>query len=100
MPYWITLALTIGVELAVALSLTKRDDRKVVAAACLLVNFLTHPLATFVAQKSAFPLEVIELAVIAVECLGYRWALGGSWKRAAWLAIACNGVTWALSYAF
>ncbi len=99
MPYWVALLLTIACELAIALALTRRCDRMSVTRACLLVNLLTHPAANWIVRGGTAPMELVEVAVLIAEAIGYRWVLGWRWSRATMLALACNAVTWLLSYA-
>ena len=92
------LAATVLVELAVVLVLAQRGGRTRACLATLGVNFASHPLAYVARARFAFPHTGVELVVVAVEALGFRFALGTSRRRALGLACACNAVTWALSY--
>lgn len=95
MDYPQVLALTVVCELAIAVALTRSWS---IAGVCVLVNALTHPLASWLWTAQLATLEVLECAVLLVEACGYRLALGLSWRRAAFYSVACNSLTWALSY--
>lgn len=98
MSYPCALLITALVEVLLGLFIVARTERPLFLLACLCVNALTHPVAAASLAKGLGSLEVIEVAVLCAETVGYRVVLGPGWRRAACLAIACNGVTWGLSY--
>ena len=103
LPY---LGLTVAVELALAALLCRRShrgrDRMRLAAAVVLLNCFTHPLAFLFASESLGfgPREfwILEAAVFGAEALGYRWITAMSWGRAVGLSLSCNGATVLVSY--
>lgn len=98
MSYACALLITLVVEALLALTLVARQERPAVLLACLSVNALTHPVASFLLARGAGSMEAIEVAVLCAEALCYRVALGPGLRRALTLAFVCNGVTWGLSY--
>lgn len=87
------LALTVAVEVPLAVALAPADRRRRIALDGALLNLLTHPIAWWAVHGDHAPLLPVELAVTAVEGLGY-WRvtkLGGA--RAAAVTCACNALT-------
>lgn len=97
MTYPAALALTLGLELLLVGLLVARASRTEALVACTAVNLLSHPTAAWLLVQG-LDLELLEVGVLLVETVGYRLALGSRWGRAAGLALATNGVTWAVSY--
>ena len=74
--YLVTLALTIGIELAivgVARQFTPKLRETPALSTCVCINLLTHPLATLAHLGLSLPILWIELAVIFAESIGYRY---------------------------
>jgi len=95
--YPAALALTLALELVIVGLLAPRGRRGEVLFACVCVNLLSHPPAAWL-LVGGVKMEALEVGVLALETLGYRLALGPGWRRAGGLALAANGITWALSY--
>ena len=95
--YLPTLGLTIVVEMGVAMMLC-RGQRADVARALVLLNLVSHPLATWCVEEALLSWGTAELLVVALEAAGYACVTRLSWHRALLLAIACNTVTAALSF--
>jgi len=90
------LGLTIVVELGVAMLLLHSGPGKI-ALPLISLNLISHPLATYLVGEDILDWGAAEMAVMVLEGVGYAWATALSWKRAALLALACNGVTATLS---
>ncbi|WP_182870153.1 hypothetical protein [Stieleria mannarensis] len=91
--YLVTLALTIGIELAivaVARRIVPKLRESPILMSCVCINSVTHPLATLSHFGLSLPLLPVELAVIAVESIGYRSVGGIAVKRSMGLALATN----------
>ena len=95
--YLPTLGLTIVVEMGVAMMLC-RGQRADVARALVLLNLVSHPLATWCVEEALLSWGTAELLVVALEAAGYACVTRLPWHRALLLAIACNTVTAALSF--
>ena len=91
------LGLTIVVELGIAMVLC-RTRRREVAQALVLLNLVSHPLATWCVEEALLSWGTAELLVVALEAAGYACVTRLPWHRALLLAIACNTVTAALSF--
>ncbi len=84
------LGLTLGLELAVALSVAPRASRLRFGLACVGVNLISHPLACLAFDGSAASWLGVESAVAGVELLGYRWAVGAPIRACAQVAAGAN----------
>jgi hypothetical protein len=93
-------ALTLAVEAPLAALAAPRGRRRDAAVDSLALNVATHPTAWWCVQQWPERWTEVELAVLAVETLGYALVtrLGGARSFAA--AALANGVTAALSFAF
>lgn len=98
-PYAWLLGATLALELALAVLLAPRGDRRRVAATALWLNLATHPLATCWVTFAGGPFALVELAVVLAESAGYRHLTGLSWARALLIGCAANGATIALGSA-
>lgn len=94
----IAFVLTIAVEAVIAALAAPRSLRLTCVRDSVLMNFLTHPLATWLYLDGIAGFVPIECGVLAVETLIYRGITGLAWGRACVLAASCNGVTAALSF--
>jgi len=97
--YALALLLTVLVECLLALAFARRGERLRLLAVAFFLNLLTHPLANL-ASGQEFSFLVVEVAVIAIEAVGYRVAAGSTWRRSAGLSLVLNTVTAAMSFAF
>lgn len=95
--YLPVLGLTIAVELGIAMVLC-RGQRADVARALVLLNLVSHPLATWCVEEALLSWGTAELLVVALEAAGYASVTRLSWRRATALALACNAATAALSF--
>jgi hypothetical protein len=93
----LALALTVGIETAIALGIGGTARRRLLLDVPL-VNLFTHPLATVAYHHLGAPFWAVEVAVLAVEAAVYRFVTGLPWPRALILATLCNAVTAALSF--
>ncbi len=84
-----TLGLTIAIELAVVGAMQRRDWRGVLIAV-VLVNCATQPVANACYRGGVLSWLLIECAVIAAECVGYRLVLAVGWRRAVALSCVAN----------
>jgi hypothetical protein len=96
--YAVLLLQTLLVEVPLAVVLAGGAGRRVVVAGAVAVNLFSHPLAHFTWNSGAASYGAIEIGVAFVEVLGYRLAVGLSWRRAIALSALANGVTVALSF--
>lgn len=96
LPY---LAATILLEVPLAVALAPAGARRRVALDDLLLNVLTHPLATLAYAFARLPLLPVEVGVWAVEAAGLRLVTRLSPGRAALVSLACNGLTTAVALA-
>ena len=95
LPYLLT---TIGVELAVVALLARLAGRPIPWVDVLVLNLLTHPIATAVYQSGLAGFWTVETGVVLAEWAGYAWLTRVPGRTAfTWSAIA-NGVTIALSF--
>ena len=91
--YLVTLALTIGIELAivgVARQFAPKLRETPTLSTCVCINLLTHPLATLAHLGLSLPFLPIELAVIFAESIGYRYVGGIPAKWSISLALLTN----------
>ncbi len=88
--YFQMFALTVAVELIIVWLATPRPDRRTTAAACVFLNLVTHPAATWLMMRGLAPLLVLELAVGLCEFAGYRAVLSGQTGLALRLAVLAN----------
>ncbi|QDG51420.1 hypothetical protein FIV42_11905 [Persicimonas caeni] len=105
MTQWEALALTLALEVPVALLIAwlcgLRDDLARVAAVAVAASLVTHPIAWYLAvsgladwpfwQRAA----VIEAAVVAAETVVYAKALKLRWPPALGVAFTANAVSFA-----
>ena len=91
------LGLTILVELGIAMILC-RTRRGTVARDLILLNLVSHPLATWCVSEELLTWTTAEILVVALEAAGYAAVTRLPWRRALLLACACKAVTAALSY--
>ncbi len=77
--YLVTLAPTIGIELAIV-GVVRQFAPKLretpTLSTCVCINLLTHPLAILAHLGLSLPILSIELAVIFAESIGYRYVGG------------------------
>lgn len=96
MRYEAALALTLLVEVPMALALVGAAARRRAAWDAPLLNLLTHPLACAAYVRLAAPLLLVEVVVTLVEAAGYRWVTGLSARRALLVSLLCNATTTAI----
>lgn len=96
MRYETALALTLAVEVPLALALVGEGARRRAAWDAPLLNLLTHPLACAAYVRLAAPLAAVEVVVTLVEAAGYRWVTGLTARRALLVSAVCNAVTTAI----
>ena len=92
-------ALTLGVEVPLAVLLAPAGRRGRIAGDAALLNLFTHPLAWLAVHGQGAPLLLVELAVTLVEGLGYWRVTRLAARRAALIAIVCNATTTAIGIA-
>jgi hypothetical protein len=91
---WLALAATIVIETLIASTLLRRF----VWLQSIAIQLLTWPIAQWLASRGT-PLLPIELGVFVVEIVLWRLLLPISWRRAAVVSLATNGVTAAIAFA-
>jgi hypothetical protein len=96
--YGLALALTLAVEVPLAVLVAATRPRHRTAADAALLNVASHPLAYLAVQRWGAPFAGVELAVVAAEAAGYRIVTGLSWPRALAVSLACNLASGALSW--
>lgn len=96
MRYEVALALTLLIEVPLALALVGAGARRRAAFDAPLLNLLTHPLACAAFLRLAAPMAAVEIAVTLVEAAGYRWVTGLDARRALLVSSLCNLTTTAL----
>lgn len=92
----ISLALTLGIELAVGYAMGMRCRDQVLLL--VLVNFLTNPAAVLV-NWLGIPQIPIEFVVVLVECLVYfLFSRDRKWQitHPVMLAVVSNAVSWTI----
>ncbi|MFT7620195.1 MAG: RsiW-degrading membrane proteinase PrsW (M82 family) [Planctomycetota bacterium] len=95
---WIlAFAVTVLVELLVALVVSKLAKVPMPWSELLILNLITHPLA-FVLMANNAEFAVVEIGVIVVEVVGYRLAGRLTWPQALSLGVLCNLVSLSLSF--
>lgn len=92
-PYYLTLLLTIAIELAVVVLLRRcfrplRDTP--IVSACVCVNLLTHPIASMAYFMLTLPFLPVEGFVILAEAVAYRSIARLSWAWSAAIALSTN----------
>ncbi len=90
---------TIAVEWVIAMLLC-RERRTPLSRDLVLLNLITHPLATFLVGQQELDWGMTEAAVFAAEAIGYAMATRIPWRKACVLSAACNAVTAGMSFAF
>ncbi len=100
MRYEVALALTLLIEVPMALALVGASARRRALWDAPLLNLLTHPLACAAYLRLAAPLLLVEVVVTLVEAAGYRWVTGLSARRALLVSTVCNVTTTALGVLF
>ncbi len=95
--YLALLATTILLELGLAMSVSP-GRRKIVARDLVILNLLTHPMATYMVQQEHLSWFTTEALVVGLEAVGYRALTRLSWGRACALSLLCNGLTAAASF--
>jgi hypothetical protein len=95
----IYLIATVVIESVIAAPMAPRDLRRRTVDCCILANLFTHPPANLLLFRG-IPLGFVELLVIAVEAVAYRFAAGLPWRRALRISVVANVVTWVLSLLF
>ena len=92
--YWISLVLTLLVELSVIAVWLSFDHEQHDALAILMlvagINFVTHPLAWLVFGGLSVDFWIIEIAVIVSEAIGLRWIPKVSFRKAFLVSAAMN----------
>jgi hypothetical protein len=91
--YEAALALTLAVEVPLAIALAGPARRWRAASDAPLLNLLTHPLACAAYLRLAAPLPLVEVVVTLVEAAGYRLVTGLSTRRALLVSVLCNATT-------
>lgn len=91
-------ALTVAVEVPIAVALAPRSMRRRMALDAFLVNLASHPAAWLLLARGLLDWWSTETLVALAECFAYRAVTGVAWPRAAGIALAANGVTAALSF--
>lgn len=84
-------------ECTIAAGLARGGTRGRTALHCALLNLATHPTAWLVVQRGISSWAAAEVAVTAVEALGYRGVTRLSRARALAVSCACNAATAALA---
>jgi hypothetical protein len=92
-----SLVLTWLVEWAVAAFILRRSDARM-AGAILLINGLTHPLASGAIYELNMKIVPVELLVCLVEIPLYRSLLRVSWFRGGLISVAANAASASLSF--
>lgn len=102
--YLLALVLTLAVELPLVAWLAGPTARPRILLDALLLNLFTHPLAVLAVNHLTPPEQPwglafvgIELGVVTVEALGYRFGTELSWRQALGLSALANTITAALS---
>ena len=90
-------AVTVGVEILVALVWARLAHRRPPFVDLVILNLITHP-AAFALSTTQLGFTPIEVMVITVEAVGYRIATRLSWGQAVTLSLAANGVSLSLSF--
>ena len=91
--YLPALAVTLGLESLVVLSLSPGGRRRRALHCCLALNLFTHPLATLILLHANAPLALLEVVIVGVEYLGYRKLAGLGPRRAILLAVVANVIS-------
>lgn len=99
MRYELALALTLLIEVPLALALVGPGKRRRAAWDAPLLNLLTHPLAWVAYRRVGAPLLLVEVVVTLVEAAGYAWVTGLTARRALLVSSTCNLVTTLLGVA-
>jgi hypothetical protein len=68
--------------------------------AAISLNLLTHASATLAMLHLQVPFGALELAIVAVELLGFYWLVGLRLRSALGLALVANLATIALAFAW
>ena len=92
--FGISLGLTLILELPVGYLFRMRSRKQILLM--ILVNFLTNPPAVWICW-SGTPEILVEMAVVFVEALVYRWfSSDENWTvpHPVALSLAANGVSW------
>ncbi|MCA3007160.1 MAG: hypothetical protein INH34_02165 [Phycisphaerales bacterium] len=98
---WATaFALTVVIEAPLAALAAPRGRRRDAVVDSLALNLVTHPNAWWSVQQWPGRWTEVELAVLAVETLGYALVTRIGLSRGFLVAALANGVTAALSFAF
>jgi len=98
MPWFAAFLLTVALELPIVLALVPPHVRRRAWVDGLAVNCVTHPLAWWAVLHQGVGWWPVEGVVTLTELVSYRGVTGLSWRRAALVACAANGVTAALSW--
>lgn len=84
---------TLVLESVVVLCFAPANQRGRWLTIALLLNGLTHPLASWAHADGAWDVWLVEGGVWAVEALGYRFLGQFSWSRALLYSLATNATS-------
>ena len=91
--YLLTLALTLAIELPLALLLAPRGLRRRVLAVAFFANLLTHPVASLLVLYVPYAWPFAELLAFAAEACAYRVVGNATVVRAIVISFVANLAT-------